>query len=99
MDPGDVYLALADGTDLSPVLEPQLHAMVMKDVLRVAWQANDLVFLTVRIHADAASIVRLEHKVLYLLFYSIEERAAVFLVSQAFFLRQSSISAPPHTAV
>ena len=73
--------------------------MIVKDVLSVARQANHLIFFLVGAHANAACIVRLEHKVLYLLFDAVEEGAAIFLVPLALLLRQSSISAPPHTAV
>ena len=73
--------------------------MIVKDVLSIAGQANHLIFPLVRAHANTARIVRLEHKVLYLLFDAVKERAAIFLVPLALFLRQSSIATPSHAVV
>ena len=73
--------------------------MIVKDVFCVAGQANHLIFLFVRAHANAACIVGLEHKVLYLLFDAVEEGSTIFLVPLALLLRQSSIAAPSHAVV
>ena len=73
--------------------------MIVKDVFCVAGQANHLIFLFVRAHANAARIVGLEHKVLYLLFDAVEEGSTIFLVPLALLLRQSSIAAPSHAVV
>ena len=71
----------------------------MKDVLGITRQANHLIFPLVCAHANAACIIRLEHKVLYLLFDTVEEGAAIFLVPLALLLRQSSIATPSHAVV
>ena len=73
--------------------------MIVKDVFGVAGQANHLIFLLIRAHTNAASIVRLEHKVIYLFFDAVEEGTTIFLVSLALIIRQSSIATPPHAVV
>ena len=73
--------------------------MIVKDVLSVARQANHLIFFLVGAHANAACIVRLEYKVFYLFFDTVEEGAAIYLIPLALLLRQSSIATPSHAVV